>query len=92
MKPNCFCNSASFYSGSLIYTGSISNPACETDFTISSGMGFAPSTVRILSGLLVSTLHFCTLASASRKGVTARTQLAQLMLVLNFRVGMKRWF
>jgi hypothetical protein len=29
---------------------------------------------------------FCTVGSASRKGVTARTQLAQLMEVLNFKV------
>ena len=71
------------------YAGSISNPAWATDFMISSGMGFSPSTVRIFSELFVSTLHLLTLASASRKGVTARTQLAQLMLVLNFRVDIR---
>ena len=63
----------------------MSNPACSTAFITCSAMGFSPSTVRILAGLAVSTCHLATLGSALRKGVTARRQLAQLMLVLNCR-------
>ena len=45
-------------------------------------------TVRILSGLAVSTSQVWMLFSPLRAGVTALMQPPQLILVLNFRIGM----